>query len=361
MNQIYRYAMLFTLVGVALFIKIFSLFPSAIEKYYSNGAYPVISRVLRWLFGWIPFSIGDIFYAIAALLLLAGCWKLIRSIRQKKVNLDWLLRLGVKVMTVWLWVYIIFNVFWGLNYNRLGIADQAGLNVTEYHNAEVDTLVVTLIDRMNRLRDAGVPERNDLVRKRTLFRNSFQSYQVPSEELPFLKFRGQSVKPSLFSYLGNYLGFTGYYNPFTGEAQVNTTVPVFVQPFTTCHEIGHQLGYAKENEANMAGFLTAKHSASAAFRYSAYFDVYLYAMRDLYTRDSARSKILFERLSPGVKDDLIALREFNNQHVGLLEPLVRSIYAQYLRVNQQPGGMMSYNQVVALVIAYIRKYGMDEV
>ncbi len=69
----------------------------------------------------------------------------------------------------------------------------------------------------------------------------------------------------MYSYLGNYLGFTGYYNPFTGEAQVNTTVPLFVQPFTTCHEIGHQLGYAKENEANFAGYLAAKSSPDAGF------------------------------------------------------------------------------------------------
>ena len=40
-----------------------------------------------------------------------------------------LFRSGMRVILVWLWIYIIFNLFWGLNYNRLGIAHQAGVQV----------------------------------------------------------------------------------------------------------------------------------------------------------------------------------------------------------------------------------------
>jgi len=360
-QQKYRYIVLFSLLGVALAIKIFSWFPAAVERYYSQGIYPAISRMLRWLFGWVPFSIGDILYAIAGILIISAIWKLIRAIIQKRVNSSWLLRSGVRVMTWWLCIYIVFNLFWGLNYNRLGIAHQAGLEVTRYKTAELDTLVNLLIVRMNQLREVSLPERNPLMHKRTLFKNAFAAYSVPDGDAPFLRYGGQSVKPSIYSHVGNYLGFTGYYNPFTGEAQVNTTVPVFVQPFTTCHEIGHQMGYAKENEANLAGYLTASHSSRPAFKYSAYFDLYLYAIRDLYQRDSTRSLELFEQLSPGVKADISALRDFNLKHVGFMEPLVRSLYAQFLRVNQQPGGMMSYNQVVAMVIAYMRKHGKHAV
>jgi Protein of unknown function (DUF3810) len=361
MHQRIRYAGLFALAALALCIKIFSFFPAAVERYYSNGMYPVISRGLRWLFGWIPFSVGDILYTIVAIWLLMAIFRLIKAIVQKRINTAMLLRLGVRVMTACLWIYVIFNLNWGLNYNRLGIGYQAQLNATTYSTQEVDQLVKVLIDRLNQLRTASIAERNPLLHKRTLFKKSFGAYQDPSGEVPFLKYGGQSVKPSIYSYLGNYLGFTGYYNPFTGEAQVNTTVPVFVQPFTTCHEIGHQLGYAKENEANMAGFLVAKHSSSAAFRYSAYFDLYMYAMRDLYLRDSADAVRLHLQLSPNVREDLVELRKFNNRHVGLLEPAIRVLYAQFLMANQQPGGMESYNQVVALVIAYMRRYGLEKI
>ena len=57
--------------------------------------------------------------------------------------------------------------------------------------------------------------------------------------------------------------FLGYYNPFTGEAQVNTNVPAFVIPFTTCHEMAHQIGYASESEASFVGFLVIRNSNNA--------------------------------------------------------------------------------------------------
>ena len=36
--------------------------PEFIESFYSTGIFPVISKIYRYVFGWIPFSIGDIFY-----------------------------------------------------------------------------------------------------------------------------------------------------------------------------------------------------------------------------------------------------------------------------------------------------------
>ena len=163
----------------------------------------------------------------------------------------------------------------------------------------------------------------------------------------------------MFSYLGDYLGYTGYYNPFTGEAQVNTTVPVFVQPFTTCHEMGHQLGYAKENEANFAGYLSGKSSGDPAFTYSVYFDLYSYGIRELYGRDSVLAKELIKRKPLQVKKDIIALRQFYTKYENPIEPYIRALYGQYLIANEQPSGMQSYNEVMAFLVAYYKKYGEE--
>ncbi len=360
-GQRYRYTGLFILVGIALFIRVVALFPEWVEKYYSTGVYPAISRVQRLLFGWMPFSFGDLLYALAFIGIVYALVKLIRAIIQKKTNAAWLLRLGVKAMQVWLWVYILFNVLWGLNYNRAGIARQAGIRPETYSTAALDSLVQLLALKMEATREVSLPERESLTHKPTLFSHAFKAYLQPGTKALFLEYGGQSVKQSYYGFLGNYLGFTGYYNPFTGEAQVNTSVPIFVQPFVTCHEIGHQLGYAKENEANFAGFLTASRSELPGFRYSAYFDLYLYSIRDLYLRDSSLARLRMDQLPAGVQDDINTLRNFNKEHVSVFEPLFRTLYAQYLRANQQPSGMLSYNQVVALVIAYGRKYGFDKI
>ena len=97
------------------------------------------------------------------------------------------------------------------------------------------------------------------------------------------------------------MGFTGYYNPFTGEAQVNTTVPKFLLPYITLHEIGHQLGYAKEDEANFSGYLAAVDSHDTLFQYSTYLDLFVYANREVFYFDSTASKLAAAQLVPEVK------------------------------------------------------------
>ena len=42
--------------------------PEFIESFYSTGIFPVISKISRYIFGWIPFSIGDLFYFFLILL-----------------------------------------------------------------------------------------------------------------------------------------------------------------------------------------------------------------------------------------------------------------------------------------------------
>src|SRR5262249_34548577 len=151
------------------------------------------------------------------------------------------------------------NLLWGLNYNRRGIAYQLGLQVKQYSLADLDTLTTVLQDRVNTYATyVTEAQRDSFDQKRRLFSTAKQAYKAAAEHYSFLSYSPASVKPSIFSYAGNYLGFQGYYNPFSGEAQVNTTVPRFLEPFVTTHEMAHQLGYGKENEANFVGFLACR-------------------------------------------------------------------------------------------------------
>ena len=53
----------------------------------------------------------------------------------------------------------------------------------------------------------------------------------------------------------SYLGISGIFIPFTCEANVNATLPDWEIPFTACHELAHQRGFAREDEANYVGYL----------------------------------------------------------------------------------------------------------
>jgi Protein of unknown function (DUF3810) len=190
-----------------------------------------------------------------------------------------------------------------------------------------------------------------------LFEKTESAYKEASKKYPFLAYKNSAIKSSLWGWLGNYTGFLGYYNPFTGEAQVNTTVPKFTQPFIACHEVAHQLGYAKEMEANFVGYLTASASKDEIFKYSVYVELFGYANRSLLFADIKAALTCRKNLLPEVKADFKERRDFNKAHTSIAEPIVSDFYDKFLLMNQQPLGLLSYNEVTAFIIAYYKKYG----
>ncbi|MGC4034359.1 MAG: DUF3810 domain-containing protein [Chitinophagaceae bacterium] len=348
------------LVALAVFIHLFSGYPTLVERYYTYGVYPVISSVQRFLFGWLPFSVGDLFYAFVVIFLIVRFARLLKTIFKRKATRQYVWIALRKIAFFCLSVYVLFNLLWGLNYSRVGIATQLGLNMQKYSVEELDTLTAVLQTRLNDyVRIANDGQRGLLKKKRNLFDGSYIAYQKASATYPFLNYSPKSIKPSMFSYVGNILGFTGYYNPFSGEAQVNTTVPVFLQPFIACHEIGHQLGYGKENEANFSGFLACRSQLSPIFRYSVYFDMYNYTIGELYRKDSIAAKHFVDGLDPLVKKDFREVREFFNRYQNPIEPIISWMYSGYLKANRQPAGKETYSQVVAFLIAYQKKFGKE--
>jgi hypothetical protein len=73
--------------------------------------------------------------------------------------------------------------------------------------------------------------------------------------------------------------------------------------------------------------------------------------------DSTTAKTLAHQLIPPVKNDLKELSDFNRRHQNPFEPVIRWMYGKYLQSNQQPSGVMSYDEVTGLLIAYYKKYG----
>jgi len=219
------------LVTSVILIKIASTQPLWIEENYSNGIYRYISKFQRSIFGWIPFSIGDLFYGFLVLVIIFKTVQFIKYIFKKKVNRQYLLNGLKQVIFFFLFVYLFFYGLWGLNYSRKGVSYQLNLEMKKYSLQEIDTLTDLLQKRLNFYADTiDLKQRDSFNKKRILFEKTTEAYLYANNLQPFLRYDPQSLKPSLFSYLGNYFGFQGYYNPFSGEGQVNTTIPRFLEP-----------------------------------------------------------------------------------------------------------------------------------
>ncbi len=350
------------LILFAIAIKVFSFFPAAVEKYYTYGVYPFISKVQRFLLGWVPFSIGDIFYGLISVFLIVQTLKFFKNIKRVSFKNDKIIGFVKHTVFIFLLVFVVFYALWGLNYSRVGIAGQLGLKEEKFSVQDLDTLVFTLHSRLNVKAAALKPAMRDSFRRhKNLFVGAERAFDAVEKKYPFLKYKPQSIKPSIFSYLGNYLGFQGYYNPFSGEAQVNTTIPQSVEPFVATHEIAHQLGYGKESEANFAGFLACREHPSVVYTYSVYFDMYQYAIREMYYTDSAKASVYDSTLHAQVIKDIRAYRAFYKKYRNPIEPIISWGYGYFLKANNQPKGRESYNDVVTWLIAYYKKYGRDAI
>jgi hypothetical protein len=340
---------------VAIFINLFSYQSGWVEEYYAAGIYPLIGAGMRRIFGWLPFSFGDILYSLVVVWLIILLFRLVRNIFQQKLKSGPFVPVFIRLINGLLIVYIYFNLFWGLNYNRLGISHQLDLPVTEQPVSKLVALTERLIIKTNSY--AAAAGRNSALPSENVLSTSVKNYNKLSEAYPFLEYQSRSVKRSMFGILGNYMGYTGYYNPFTAEAQINDAVPGFLHPFVASHEIAHQLGYARENEANFVGFLAARVSEDTAFQYSAYFEMFLYANSELFRRDSIAAGKNIKLLAPEVQRDLAELRAFRIRYENPLDKLISIFYDRYLKMNQQPDGERTYSKVVLWLLAYYDKFG----
>ena len=354
-----RFFVLSFLLVLSLLLHIFSSYTNLVETYYSNGFYKHYSAVLRAMTGWIPFSLGDLLYGGFFVWII---WKLIRRLRGRRKakaspNNGQRGDLVYKILVMLCLMYLVFNISWGINYNRSGIATQLGLKMQNYSVTELHKLNCLLVEKVVASKQILTRQKSVYPQNTQLFKKVSEAYKQAGKQYTFITYSPPSMKSSLWGWLGNYTGFTGYYNPFTGEAQVNTTVPKFLQPFVACHEGAHQAGYAKEQEANFVGYLAASVSPDTLFHYSVYLDLFVYANRNLYRTDSSAAKLYVKDLGLSVLKDLKEWKEFNRRHKSPLEPVFRTVYGVFLRSNQQPEGLLSYDEVTGFMIAYYKKFG----
>ncbi len=344
---------------LCVIVSLFSTDNQRVEVLYSTSFYPTFSKILRSSFCWLPFSFGDLLYGILVIYLglkIFRTLKIIFSKTKRKLIIENWQQIIISIIKKFALLFLVFYLFWGINYSRVGIASQLDLKIEKYSIDELKHINQILVDKINASKQSLLNQKFISLSSSEMFSKTENAYDLAAKKYPFLVYRNKSIKTSLWGWLGNYVGFLGYYNPFTGEAQVNTTGPKFMQPYTTCHEVAHQLGYAKEMEANFVGYLAAAASADTIFKYSMYTDLFTYANRTLYIADSASSLFYRKLLTPEVIKDFKEKRKFYAAHTSFIEPAIRYLYGKFLEQNQQPMGILSYDEVTAFIIAYHKKY-----
>ena len=150
------------------------------------------------------------------------------------------------------------------------------------------------------------------------------------------------------------MGFGGYLNPFTNEAQVNYLLPRYSSPMTSCHEMAHQIGFASESECNFIGFLATIQNDDLYFKYSGYSFALRYCLYNWQARDEIVFKKLLKTIHPGILKNYKESDDFWDQYESFIDKGFHVFYDNFLKINQQIEGINSYSKFVDLMVNYYK-------
>lgn len=180
------------------------------------------------------------------------------------------------------------------------------------------------------------------------------AYKKMADETGLLKTFKSRAKPILFSDIMAYTHISGVYTCITGEANINVAYADYIVASTSAHEMAHQRGIAREDEASFVGFLALSHSDDAFLKYSAYLDVYYYLLSDLLSSSPELARDVYAKLSPLAKADRNAcIKKFEKYQDSLASKVSDKVNDSYLQANGDKDGTQSYNLVSELVCSYL--------
>ncbi|NRR91891.1 DUF3810 domain-containing protein [Winogradskyella undariae] len=332
-----------------LFLSQLKHYPEFIEQFYSNGLYVFLSKLSRYISGWIPFSVGDLFYTFGGIYIIK--WLISNRKRIIKDTKNWLLDVGSTLSIA----YFAFHILWAFNYYRQPLYKSLNLEA-EYSTEQLISFTKRLIEKSNQLQFQLV--KNDTLKvespytKPEIFNKVENGYKSLAKVYPHLEYNPVSIKKSIYSLPLTYMGFSGYINPFTNEAQVNGLISTYKYPTTSCHEVAHQLGYAAENEANFIGSLAAIHNDDLYFKYSGYTFALRYCLGEIFRRDPEVYATILPSINKGILINYQESQDFWKSYENPIEPIFEKTFDNFLKANNQSAGMKSYSYVVALLVNY---------
>ena len=311
-----------------------------IENFYPH-IYAQWFSILSYVFVYPSISIGDIIYFIFPLFIIIYFFR----IERRRDRFYFIIKIPIII-------YCFFYWSWGFNYNLKSELEL--LKSNEYSKEELYSTTQYYIKKTNDLQITLSKSSQDKVESTLSF------YQVKNECINSIKksnwilnnkeMNSFPVKKSLFSTPLSYMGFSGYINPFTLEANINYNIPDISLPVTISHEIAHQIGYSSESEANYYAIKSTISNNNNFIKYSGSLLALQYIISELQYSDSDYLKLKLSEINKGVLENIEEKRKFNFKYKNPIEPYVKKLYDIFLKKNNQVHGIRSYNMVVGLLI-----------
>lgn len=363
------WVILFT-VGLAL-PTLLGRSPDFVEAAYARGLFPWIARTLGPIGRLVPFSVAQLVVAAAVVMIVFEIIRVTRSLRHARASAQesnpetrsrptevvrqsahrWL-----RLVTIVVWL---FHLVWGLNYARPPLRERMSLPEIAPTTERLARLTRSLAHETNHAYEQALrfdEATADTIRgtqlqigNETLWEALSLGFDVVDPRLKGIGFSPPKLPTPAGAALSR-LGISGVYFPFTGEASVNSKMPEVSLPFVAAHEMAHQRGIAREDEANALAYLACRQAGRWVTRYSGALSAYRRSLSALWRAEPDSARAVAKLLALGPRHDQIVIREFWQSQKGVASDAAGKVNDTYLKANAQADGVESYGRMVDLLV-----------
>ena len=346
---------LYGLAAVCAVLYVVMMNSVAFADWFNETVSAFLRTVFAALTSWIPFSMGEMVIWMIPLIL----FLVLRHAIRRRCD-TWraaLVYVGI-LMSVVVTLFSVFVLNFAAGYRGSTLEEKLELDRNKVSAEELYNTAVILIDAINRETAEIEFYQNDFsIMPYTLEDMNDKlaiAYGDFADEHTFITHVDSRVKPVLISEVMSYMHITGVYSFFTGEANINVNFPDYTIPYTAAHELAHQRGIAREDEANFVAFLVCIESDDPYIRYSGYLNVYEYVANALWRADKELYYKAVAHLNAEVKAEMTAYNRFYDKYKeSTVSQVSGTINNSYLQSQGTPG-TKSYGMVVDLAVAYYK-------
>lgn len=316
---------------------------------------PVHFAMARF-FGNVRFSAAELIIAAAVTAVLVYLALSIYGLIKHREYLKRLYRMFITLAAAGLFVYSLFCMLWGVYYYADDFITESSFESGEISVEELKAVANYFADMANEY-SVLVPRdesgfyctgRDDILAR------SAHIYDSAELLCPCLDGPEVCAKGIYFSRIMSYTDFTGFFFPFTAEANVNTDFPLPLFASTVAHELAHLRGVAKEQEANFVAVLASMESGDADYIYSAALLAYIHLGNALHSADYEAWLEVYESLNDTVKFDLALGNAYWKQFETPVQTVSNTVYEGFLHSYDQKLGLKSYGACVDLLVNYYK-------
>lgn len=302
----------------------------------------------------VDFSVGE--FLLAAALMFAIVFLTVQTVllfvrksRGRRVYLTF-----ITFVSLVLAVYAGFCLLWGTYYYGDDFNSDNGFSEEKISAEQLETVTRYFAGICNEYSSSVPRDENGIcsLDREAVLERSDEVYGNVVEAYPGLAGPDVRVKGIIHSEIMSFLDFTGFFFPFTGEANVNLDSPSVDLPATVAHELAHQRGVSREQEANFCAVLSSMYYGDPEYVYSAAVLAYTHLSNALYKTDREAWESVFKTLEEPVIADLRDINAYWKQFDTPVAEASNAVYEGFLQSYGQELGLKSYGACVDLLVNY---------